>query len=479
MTVKAEDSMSLEELELHSIKQITKIRGVDTLIDSIQTVTVRTIHEITNCETSSCATVRSHLTPCWRTICTVSESALALSPLQEARKVFSLVTESMHNIKTALDNLIHSAGFDRTTRDTLQVYSGYNLAYTSIVRGGLESISAIVDPTLACDLLLGLESVLPMDNKGISNVYKKVSSVEDDSIRSILSDAQMYTPSFPEGEVQIDDVAKSFEKYWTMIDIARRTDPQLLTETKSWGKFSQSATATLQLLTELDSPGVGEPIDYEPKLTSFPVQLSSSSFKRRALFTILFTANYVVLNSTNALITAGAKNMVSAILKSLPSTLVNLTELLNKMENHWIAWKSSVHSKEVCGPFEMSSRIERGYIPFGDPWTEPVPLQPPTPVDHHTAIKTIESGFTTSSSTEFVSTESKMVEYRQYVVDAILCDISDESEVARLSANDAGFEEAMRKNNDRVLLWQFKRMRFNADLNTFGEKRREMEIVTE
>jgi hypothetical protein len=65
----------------------------------------------------------------------------------------------------------------------------------------------------------------------------------------------------------------------------------------------------------------------------------------------------------------------------------------------------------------------------------------------------------------------KISEYRQYVSDAILCDISDDAEREGLRATDEGMEEAMRNNNDRVLLWQFRRMRFSTDLKSFSRQK--------
>jgi hypothetical protein len=62
-----------------------------------------------------------------------------------------------------------------------------------------------------------------------------------------------------------------------------------------------------------------------------------------------------------------------------------------------------------------------------------------------------------------------MTEYKQYVRDAILCDISDEQECERLSASDVGMEEAMARNGDRVFLWQFKRMRFKTNISSFAK----------
>jgi hypothetical protein len=65
--------------------------------------------------------------------------------------------------------------------------------------------------------------------------------------------------------------------------------------------------------------------------------------------------------------------------------------------------------------------------------------------------------------------DNHMTTYRQYVKDAILCDISDEQLVEKLSASDQGMEEAMKRNGDRVFLWQFKRMRFETNIASFAE----------
>ncbi len=479
---KKEAPVSLDELEITSLKALASKSSKDSIPVVVGNVVARVISEIKGCDHSSPATLRSNLSTCWRVLGTVVECGLAISSPPQSADVFANVSEWMRSIRTALDEVVAECGFDSSKKDTLLVYSGFYLCYTSIVRTGLESLPALVDPVLACDLLLGLEAILPMDNKGICNVYK-ASRTEGNSCRvnDVSMDDQPSEVSFPEGEAEVEDITKSFEKYWAMIDLVSKKDPELLSETKWWGKFSQSATATFQTFSEgldLTEPGLGraEPLEYERKLTSFAVQLTSASFRRKALMNIVFMCGYLAQNSANALITAGAKNLLSTVLKSLPETVFsNFIETVLRFETHWVNWKSSACSKEICGPFEASTRIERGLVPFQDPELPELTAmsEVTTPGLPNPAITVIES-FNADSLNVPVHTEndiqSKMEEFRNYVRNAILCDVSDEAEAARLGASDAGIEEALQRNNDSVMLWQFKRMRFNADVFSCSAK---------
>ena len=486
MVVKT-SAMNADEFELHAVGLLCGSSDAsDGGVKFLKLVLKRVSDEVGSCDTTSASSMRSHLSPWWRVLGTAIETAVCVLQLSSSQSLFKHIHDGFQSLKSSLDSVISSAGLDPNARDTLSVYGGFNLAYTSAVRAALESVHVLMDPLLGCELLLGLEATLPMDNKGICNVYKRVRQMDDnftrEAIASLSADASMDT--FPEGDVVLEDVSKSFEKFWTMMDVSRRCEPELLTETKSWGKFSQSATATLNLLMEqpegLDAAGFcsKEPIEYEAKLTSFPIQLSSASFRRRALLNILFTCSYVAQNSPNALVTAGAKSLYSTVLKSAPTDLGVALSLLAKFENHWVAWKSTAHSKEVCGPFERRSRIERGLTPFGEPILDlasiSTPPAEPMELGAHPAVTKIGAILTSDAllgsapkMLHKAALEQKLAEYRKHVADAILCDISDEAELARLSANDQGMEEAMRINNDRVLLWQFKRMRFNTDLKSF------------
>jgi hypothetical protein len=289
--------------------------------------------------------------------------------------------------------------------------------------------------------------------------------------------------SFEEADVVLNDASSAFERFWTMMDVSRRSEPELLTETKSWGKFSQSATAALAVLLEqpdpLDSLSwiTREPIEYECKASSFAIQLSSASFRRRAVLNILFTCLYVSQNSSNALISAAARTLYNTVLKSLPSEFQQAITMAAKFDSQWTAWKSLAPvSKEVCGPFEKRSRIERGLEPYGEAVIDLSSIITPSTIthvseSHHPVVSMLEAE---STSVDQCGTElrtetlgRKILEYRQYVSDAILCDISDDTERERLAASDEGMEEAMRNNNDRVLLWQFRRMRFATNLKSF------------
>lgn len=487
--------VSPDEAELHFLNQLTKKNEgakpsavVDSAFDLIR-------NHLTKCDITSTAAVRSHISPWWRVVGTVLETALTVATLSESSELVASVTRGFHSIKSCLDELIEKAGFDALARDTLSIYSGFNISYTGAVRAGLESIHAASDPILACDLILGLEACLPLDNKGNSNIYKKVRQVDDNErLRHVLSSviADPEIEGFEEGEVSLEDPAKAFDRFWTMMDVSRRNEPDLLTETKAWGRFSQSATATLSiLLDQVDglegrSNISAEPIEYSAEPSSFPIQLSSASFRRRAVFNILLTCSYVFLNSSNALITAAAKGLFANVLKSLSIDSNGAISLLMKLEGHWVSWKTQNNfTKEACGPFEPKSRLERGLEPFGETQLDLSAIAPLGPqsteitVQPHPAVSIIEnSDFTdyqmkengedkSSSYREYL--KAKIDQYRKYVADSILCDISDESLVARLSASDEGLEEAMRTNNDRVLLWQFKRMRFATDLKSFSK----------
>lgn len=476
--------MNADDFELYIISSITSGSDASQILKSVHDVGARISSELPLCDASSANSIRSHLSPWWRTLGTACETALALTSLSHSRDVSRKIHQVFHSLNSGLEELVSSAGFDSDSKDTATIYTGFLLAYTSVVRAALESVHAVVDPVMACDLLLSLEAILPLDNKGNSNLYKKARQAESDSLKTILASAtspEFAVDAFPESDVAMEDGSRAFERFWTMMDVSRRNQPELLTETKSWGRFSQSAGATLSLL--LDQPDgfesssaiAREPVEYEVKPASFAIQLSSSSFRRRALLNILFTCSYVSQNSTNALVTTGAKTLFSTVLKSVSPELGGALSLLFKMENQWVAWKSFNHSKEVCGPFEKRSRIERGLVPFGESVVDLTSVGNPFPTDLEVepnpalaviAVAAPEGNPLASaqgnSHAEILG--AKKADYRQYVVDAILCDISDEAQVARYSSSDAGYEEAMRNNKDRVLLWQFKRMRFATDL---------------
>ena len=481
MVAKKGTQLTVDEFELDCIEVLTQSTSSGTTLQVVKSTVERIVKEISSADSSACSAFRTHLTPWWRVLGTSMETAISVVSFSESASLFEYVVMSFQTLKEAVDRAVGDAGFEKGTKECLSIYGGFNLACTSVARCALESVFAVMDPLLACQMLVGLESVIAMDNKGISNVYKRVRTVEDDdSLRGVIlsETASGQGQSFPEADVLLEDVEKSFEKFWTMMDITRRLDPEILTETKSWGKFSQSASASMSILLEQSGDNLEacgfcekEPIEYEPSLAALPIQLTSASFRRRAVLNILFAAAYVVQNGANALITAGAKNLFQTVLKSLPPDFAAALEIILKFENHWLAWKSTAHSKEVAGPFETRSRIERGLAPFGDVWDPSHAIAEIPSPNHHIAIRTIADRHLTSppiadaSQTELL--QRKLQEYRQYVSDAILCDVSDEAELARLSASDQGLEEAMRTNNDRVLLWQFKRMRFTVDLTSF------------
>ena len=466
MAVKPKSALTVDEFELYCLSRLTSPTAKASVLSQFEELVTRISLEISQADVSSCAAFRAHMTPWWRVIGTCAETALTVTTVGEASVFCAYITTCMAHLKVSIDGVV--SNWDSNHKETISVYTGFNLAYTSIVRCILESVFAFMDPLLACDALLGLESLVPMDNKGICNVYKKTRSVETEDVH--IRDS-MVDVSFPEASVFLED-GKSFEKFWTVMNTSRRLHTELLCETKAWGKFSQSSSASLAILMEqsgedLQTSGscAKEPIQYECKLSSFPIQLTSSSFRRRAVFNILFTTAYVVQNATNALITAGAKTLFQSVLKSLPGELHAMTESLLKFENHWLAWKSSVHSKEVCGPFEHKSRIERGLVPFGD---EPAfPERVIATVTSDDSLLTDLLGSADKSPQPYYACDvtQRLEEYRQYVADAILCDVSDDTERERLGANDEGLEEAMRNNNDSVLLWQFKRMRFDQTMS--------------
>ena len=449
--------------------------------------------QVNKCDISSTAAIRSHISPWWRVLGTTLEGALSVTSLNDSGALFEAITDGFQGLRADLDALIERAGFGPFARDTLTIYSGFNIAYTGAVRAGLESMHAVADPVLACDLLLGLEACLALDNKGNSNIYKKVRQEDDEQLRHVLLQHPAGSPmeGFDDGDVVLEDGMKAFDRFWTMMDVSRRNDPELLTDTKSWGKFSQSATATLNLL--LDQPDgfeapskiTAEPCEYEAEAKGFPIQLSSGSFRRRAILNILFACSYVSLNSTNALISAAARSLFNSALKSLPEKFHAAISMLLKMEAHWGSWKSANNfTKESCGPVERKSRLERGLDPFGENVLDltaiPSVEGPETVTDPHRVVGIISSGLeldqqqgskNVSGVSYRESLKEKMDEFRKYVSEAILCDISDETQVARLSASDEGIEEALRMNNDRVLLWQFKRMRFSTDLKSFSKQK--------
>ena len=482
-----------DEAELQFLQQLYQLKRGDSIPFIIDSVFKFIRVQISKCEISSTGAIRSHISPWWRVLGTVVEASLMSATLSDSRELFKSLTEGFHSLKGELDVLIERAGFGPLARDTLTIYSGFNIAYTGAVRAGLESLHAVADPLLACDLQLGLEACLPLDNKGNSNVFKRVRQVDEERLREtipgILAENASSIQAFEEGDVVLEDPSKAFERFWTMMEVSRRNDPELLTETKSWGKFSQSATATLSVLLEqpegleAGSKIIFEPLEYSADPCGFPIQLSSASFRRRAVFNILLTCSYVSLNASNALVTAAAKSLLANVIKSLPSDLNAVVTLLMKMELFWVSWKSANNfTKEVCGPFEYKSRLERNLEPYGENVLDlasiPGVQHISTQVNPHQVVSLIDSSYyqledqmkeATPTASYQEALVSKMTEYRQYVKDSILCDISDEAQVARLSASDEGMEEAMRSNNDRVLLWQFKRMRFATDLKSFSK----------
>jgi hypothetical protein len=455
-----EVEMTLDDLEIYALKSLCSGKLDSNGSDLLLRVADAVIAEIRRSDVTSPSSLRGGLSGCWRVLGSVFECALTLTSASTAHAVFPLVTESMKRTHCTLGEVIASGGFDPTLRDTLLIYGGFNLCYTSIVRTGLESVSALLDPVLGCDFLLGLESILPMDNKGISNVYK-ISRTETPSSDGTVSPVVSSE----------DPNVRSYEKYWAMMDLVVRKDPELLSETKWWGKFSQSATATFTVCAEgvdLSLPGIGpaEPLEYQREQTSFPVQLTSVAFRRRAILNIVFMCGYLIQNSGNALITAGAKNLLGTILKSIPSSSFSVfLESVLRMENHWVNWKSTVCSKEVCGPFETATRIERNMAPFADSGIAELEQMSTvsTPAEIENPVISLIQSFDSDDSRPTGAETNSMEEYREYVKSAIICDISDEAEAARLASSDAGIEEALQRNNETVLLWQFKRMRFNTD----------------
>ena len=482
--------MNADEFELHCIKSLTSGSPKSDPSSVFEELSRRIVADIKSSDTSSASEMRSQLSPWWKVVGTCVDAGLAVTHLTGSQAAIRTIISFFGVIKAALDDFVSSAGLDPSSRDTALMYGGFNLAYTSATRAALESIHCIADPSLACEILMGLESCIPIDSKGNANVYKRTRQVEDDSVRETLSQITPDTPneSFEEGNVVLGESSKAFERFWTMMDVSRRNEPDLLTETKAWGRFSQSATSTLNLL--LDQPDSldalswvsREPVEYACNLHVFPIQMSSASFRRRAIFNMLFMCSYVAQSSSNALITAAAKTLHSNILKSLPNELQQTLQTVTKFDHHWVAWKSSAHSKEVCGPFDKRSRVERNMEPFGEPLVDlsTVDLsqlnKPASVAVPNAAIGVIETGSMSghvfeSSNGELYADgiKRKISDYRQYVKDAILCDISDETELERLAASDEGMEEAMRNNNDRVLLWQFRRMRFASDIKSFAK----------
>ena len=438
---------------------------------------------IESCDTSSVANIRTTLSPCWRVTGNCLEVAIAVTDLSHAHALFRVIHAGFQSIGSQMQRLIFRGGFDPSSRDAAMILGPFYLAYTSAVRATVESVHCVADPMLGCDMLLGLETFVPMDNKGISNVYKRVRQVSETASVSTPTSSPMDT--FEDGNVTMEDAARSFERYWTMMDVSRKLEPELLSDTKSWGKFSQSATATLNLISEQMDPMDAvsniskEPVEYDCKDSSFAIQMSSASFRRRAVLNIINTCAYVCQNSPNALITAASKTVLSSALKSMPSELQSVMNVLIRFDNHWVSWKSSVQSKEVCAPFLKRSRAERGLDPLGEPLvnlteivgsTTAIPEQQPieTVMRPEPVIPNIFQSRAGPMRRE--SLRTKIGEYRQYVNDAILCDISDNAEKERLSSSDQGMEEAMRNNNDRVLLWQFRRMRLSTDMHTFRSR---------
>jgi hypothetical protein len=481
-------SMNADDLELFAVDALTRSSKPMNSEEVLKAVSERIVNEFTSCDTSSPSSLRTHMGPWWRALGASSETAIALVSLKSAAEVFKSVHGNFHAVIYSLHDLISKLGWDRETKDVMSIYTGLFLAYISAVRSALESFASITDPLLATDLLLGLESMIPFDNKGITNVHKRVrQETESELISNRLENVPTEIEGFEEADVVIEDASRGFERFWTLMDISRRYDPDLLTETKAWSRFSQSSNATLNILLDqpegFDSCGscLKEPIEYEPKAEAFPIQISSAAFRRRALFNILFTCSYVSQNSSNALISTGAKTLFSTALKSLSTELAGDLNTLFRFENHWVAWKSTSHSKEVCGPIERRSRIERGMPPFGEDLIDLASIPSPFTVDAEEilneavitvqagtdSVKLLDSFHEAISHSELI--ENKKRDYRQYVADAILCDISDENKLARLSSSDAGFDEAMRDNNDHVLRWQFRRMRYSSDLRSLGE----------
>ena len=456
MKAKIKKELDVDEFELECLRRIASKDTEGGSATVIEAIVTRILSEMLLADSTSCATFRAHMSVWWRVLGTCIESSVNLVRRDEAFVLFRYITVCMAAVKAGIDEAVLRSNFVVYSKETISVYSGFNLAYTSIVRCVSESVFSLENPLLVCEVVLGLESVVPMDNKGICNVYKRVRQV--DVGLSVVEDVSM--ASFDEANVQMDDMTKSFKQFWAVMDISRRLDSEILSETRAWGKFSQAATATLSILLEqcgenLEAfgPCAKEPLVYESKLSVFPVQLTSCSFRRRAVWNILFTSWYVSQNGTNALITAGARNLVQSVLKSLPKKISNFATILSEMETHWINWKSA---KEVCAPFEVRTRLERGLI---DSWSPPeldgqIPQQ--TPLFQPTELVKSQT-----DSEPTVSQPQRLEEYRKYVAEAILCDISDDAERERLAATDEGLEEAM--NQNKVLLWQFKRMRFNTE----------------
>ena len=473
-----------DDIEIKSIAFLVSQRSVDERLNTVRGLSDLLRSAIASADPTSSSTVRGSLSGWWRAVGTIIETALQTLSATRTAELVALLPTLFADAKNTLDSFLVANNFDFSSKDTIMIYSGLYLAYTSVVRTCMDHVAVQADPLLASDLLIGIQAVLPLDNKGISNVYKRVRSVESD--HEVFDDTEMQSaPDLNSSfELTVDDMGKSFEKFWTMMHASRRMDPEMLTDTKVWGRFSQAASATMNILVEqsgenLESTGsitALDPSEYLEDFASFPIQLSSASFRRRAMLNILFTCSYVVNNSTNAIITAGARNLYGNILKSFPQKLHACIDTLMRFENHWIAWKSSAHSKEVCGPFEPLSRVERGLQPFDTPVTLPAEessdqeeYQAPTPliISPTARLQSFSSG---SAQPHTDHVKDLMAEYRQYVRDAILCDISDEQECERLSASDKGMEEAMARNGDRVFLWQFKRMRFMTNLSSFKQE---------
>ena len=470
-----------DQFEMQSISLLVSQATDDERFLLLRGLSDNLLSAISTADSSSPVTIRGSLSGWWRAIGTIVETAIQCVSANRTSEIIGLLPSLFIDAKTALDSLLVSNNFDFSSKDTIMIYSALYLTYTSVVRSALDHIAVQSDPLLAAELLLGIQAVLPMDNKGISNVYKRVRTVETE----VSDDTDMQTSPdlIPSLELSLDDIGRSFERFWTMMHASRRMDPEMLTDTKVWGRFSQAASATMNILVEQSGENLEslrplfnrDPTEYLKDPSSFPVQLSSSSFRRRAMLNILFTCSYVVNNSTNAIITAGARNLYGNILKSFPQKLHTSIDTLVRFENHWIAWKnSSSVSKEVCGPFESFSRIERGMEPFDIPVTFADRGEENAVDDFSVTTPLIVSP--TARLDSFVSDSTQphkdhvrdlMAEYRQYVRDAILCDISDEQECERLSASDQGMEEAMARNGDRVFLWQFKRMRFLTNLESF------------
>ena len=482
--------MNPDEVEANAISLLvgnSRERPHEVLSDSVFKIIS---DETLCCDVSSATSIRSHFSPWWRVVGNVTDVALGICNLTLSHAIVGAIHTGFQNLNHAFMSLIERMGLDPQGKECASILGPFFLAYTSAVRAALESVHCISDPMLGCDLLVGLESVVPMDNKGISNVYKRCRQSSDDHVRGIIESTTTNeaSQSFEEGNVVMEDPLKCFERYWTMMDVSRRCEPELLTETRSWGKFSQSATQTLNLIcdqgddSDAKSNLIKEPVEYECKSTSFGIQMSSASFRRRAVMNILFTCAYVSQNSTNALITAAAKTLYNTALKSMPTELQTALANVNRLDSHWTAWKSATgpFGKEVCAPFLKRSRIERNMEPIGEAVVDLRIVESKTnsivsnilkdgPAVAAIGSERISEQLDTNQARPIRSEtlKSQLGMHRQYVNDAILCDISDDTERDRLAGSDEGMEEAMRKNNDKVLLWQFRRMRFSTNLESF------------